>query len=158
MGFVVTNLPMGADWVIGFYSPRGTSEQYMREVKHNFRWTQLSCLYFRDNKLWPQFHALAYNLANFLSHEGLPVPMTKWSLSSLQIKLINIGAHVVRHARAITFHFAKVAVSGLKVRMAIAAIQRLRAPPVALGATQPETNPEILGSTSAPARWLEGLR
>jgi hypothetical protein len=36
--------------------------------------------------------------------------MADWSLTSLQLKLIKIGARVVRHARAITFQFAEVAV------------------------------------------------
>ena len=46
-----------------------------------------------------------------------------------QLKLIKIGARVVRHARAITFQLAEVAASGPMVRAVIAAIRRLRAPP-----------------------------
>ena len=57
--------------------------------------------------------------------------MADWSLSSLQLKLIKIGARVVRHARAITFQLAEMAVSEPMVRSIIAAIHRLRAPPVA---------------------------
>jgi hypothetical protein len=51
------------------------------------------------------------------------------SLTSLQLKLIKIGARVVRHAPAITFQLAEVAVTGPMVRAILAAIQRLRAPP-----------------------------
>jgi hypothetical protein len=29
MGFIVTNLPMDADWVVGFYNRRGTAEQHL---------------------------------------------------------------------------------------------------------------------------------
>jgi len=61
----------------------------------------------------------------------LPEPMADWSPTSLQLKLIKIGARVVRHARAIAFQFAEVAVSGAMVRAVIDAIHRLRAPPVA---------------------------
>jgi len=58
---------------------------------------------------------------------NLPEAMVDWSLTSLQLKLIKIGARVVRHARAITFQLAEVTVTG---SMAIlAAIHRLRAPP-----------------------------
>ncbi len=67
----------------------------------------------------------------FLSNVGLPEPMGDWSLISLQLKLIKIGARVVRHARYITFQLAEVAASGPMVHAVIAAIQRLRAPPVA---------------------------
>jgi hypothetical protein len=36
---------------------------------------------------------------------------------------------MLRHARAITFHMAEVAVTGPVVRAILAAIRRLRAPP-----------------------------
>lgn len=42
--------------------------------------------------------------------------MALWSLTSLQLKLIKIGARVVRHARAIAFQLAEVVVSALMVR------------------------------------------
>ena len=42
--------------------------------------------------------------------------MADRSLTSLQLKLIKIGARVVRHARAITFQLAEVAVTGPTVR------------------------------------------
>jgi len=58
----------------------------------------------------------------------LPEAMADWSLTSLQIKLIKIGARVVRHARAITFQLAEVAVTGPMVRAILTAIRRLRAP------------------------------
>jgi hypothetical protein len=45
----------------------------------------------------------------------------------LQLKLIKIGARVVRHARAITFQLAEVAVTGPMVRAILTAIRRLRA-------------------------------
>jgi hypothetical protein len=55
--------------------------------------------------------------------------MAEWSLTSLQLKLIKIGARVVRHARAITFQLAEVAVTRAMVRAILASIRRLRAPP-----------------------------
>ena len=48
----------------------------------------------------------AYNLATFLRCIELPEAMADWSLTSLQLKLIKIGARVVRRARAITFQLA----------------------------------------------------
>ena len=75
-----------------------------------------------------QLHALAYDLANFLHCIELPEAMADRSLTSLQLKLIKIGARVVRHARAITFQLAEVAVTGPMVRAILAAIRRLRAP------------------------------
>lgn len=129
VGFIVTNLPMEPDWVVRFYNQRGTAEQHIKEGKHAFHWTRLSCEKFRDNEVRLQLHALAYNLATFLRCIDLPEAMADWSLTSLQLKLVKIGARVVRHARAITFQLAEVAVTGPMVQAILAAIHRLRAPP-----------------------------
>ena len=107
VGFIVTNLPMEPDWVVRFYNQRGTAEQHIKEGKYAFRWTRLSCRRFRDNEVRLQLHALAYNMATFLRCLELPEAMADWSLTSLQLKLIKIGARVVRHARAITFQLTE---------------------------------------------------
>ena len=75
-----------------------------------------------------QLHALAYNLPTFLCCIDLPQAMANWSLTSLQLKLLKMGARVVRHARVITFQLAEVAVTGPMVRAILAEIRRLRAP------------------------------
>ena len=128
VGFIVTDLPMQPDWAVRFYNQQGTAEQHIKEGKHAFRWTRQSCKRFRDNEVRLQLQ-LAYNLATFLRCIELPQAMADWSLTSLQLKLIKIGARVVRHARAITFQLAEVAVTGAMVRAILASIRRLRAPP-----------------------------
>ena len=129
VGFIVTNLPMEPDRVVRFYNQRGTAEQHIKEGKYAFRWTWLSCRRFHDNEVRLQLHAPACNMAIFLRCIELPEAMANWSLTSLQLKLIKIGARVVRHARAITFQLAEVAVTGAMVRAIFTAIRRLRAPP-----------------------------
>ena len=111
------------------YNRRGTAEQHIKEGKYAFHWTRLSCKKFRDNQVRLRLHALAYNLATFLRCIKLPEAMSDRSLTSLQLKRIKIGARVVRHARAITFQLAEVAVTGPMVRAILPAIRRLRAPP-----------------------------
>ena len=130
VGFIVTNLAVEPDWVVRFFNQRGTAEQHIKEGKYAFHWTRLSCRKFRDNEVRLQLHALAYNLATFLRCIELPEAMADWSLTSLQLRLVKIGARVVRHARAITFQLAEVAVTGPMVRAILAAIRRLRAPPL----------------------------
>ena len=130
IGFIVTNLPIEPDEVTRFYNRRSTAEQHIKEGKYAFRWTRLSCKRFDDDDVRLQLHALAYNLATFLRCIELPKAMVDWSLTSLQLKLIKIEARVVRHARAITFQLAEVAVTGPMVRAILAAIRRLRAPPL----------------------------
>ena len=112
-----------------FYNRRGTAEQHIKEGKYAFRWTRLSCQRFYDNEVRLQLHALAYNLGTFLRCIELPEAITGWSLTSLQLKLIKIGAQVVRHARSITFQLAEIAVTGDMVRAILTTIHRLRAPP-----------------------------
>jgi hypothetical protein len=83
----------------------------------------------RINEARLQLPALAHNLAKFLRCIELPEAMADWSLTRLQLKLIKIGARVVRPDRAIAFQLAEVAVTGPMVRTILAAIRRLRAPP-----------------------------
>ena len=130
VGFVVSNLPMEPDWIIRFYNQRGTAEQHIKEGKQAINWTRLSCNGMVQNEVRLQLHALAYNLGVFLQGTDLPEQIADWSLTSLQTRLIKIGARVVRHAREITFQLAEIAVSGALFSRILTEIQRLRAPPV----------------------------
>ena len=121
---------MEPDWIIRFYNQRGTAEQHIKEVKQAINWTRLSCKAMAQNEVRLQLHAMACNLGVFLQGAELPEEIADWSLTSLQTRLIKIGARVVRQARAITFQLAEVAISGGLFNRILAAIQRLRAPPV----------------------------
>jgi hypothetical protein len=46
----------------------------------------------------------------FLQAVELPDEVASWSLTSLQTRVIKIGARVVRHARSITCQLAEVAI------------------------------------------------
>ena len=69
-----------------------------------------SCLRFVANQVRLWLFVLAYNLGNFLGRLVLPSAVKHWSLRSLQVKLIKIGARRVGHARRIIFQMAEVAV------------------------------------------------
>ena len=75
------------------------------------------------------FHALAYNLGNFMRTLAMPKAAEPWSLTSLREKLIKIGAKVVSHGRYITFQMAEVAVPRQMFQEILSLIARLRAPP-----------------------------
>ena len=77
-----------------------------------------------------QLRALAYNLGNFLQTLALPERVEHWSLTTLQEKLIKIGAKVVRHGRYITFQLAEVAVSRALFANIVRLISGLRPRPV----------------------------
>ena len=129
VGFVVTNLRRSPKRVIKFYNGRGTAEQWIKEGKNAVKWTRLSCRRFRDNQVRLQLFALAYNLANFLRQLALPRPVRTWTLTTLREKLIKIGAKVVRHAKAVTFQLAEVAVPRALFAAILGRIGRLRAAP-----------------------------
>jgi hypothetical protein len=72
---------------------------------------------------------LAYNLGNFLRRFALPREVAHWSLSSVQLKLIKIGAKVVSHSRRTVFQMAEVAVPGALFAKIIARIRSLATVP-----------------------------
>ena len=71
---------------------------------------------------------LAYNLGNFLRRLALPKAVKHWLLTTLQEKLIKIGAKVVTHARYVIFQMAEVAVSRRLFQAILDRIRRLRLP------------------------------
>jgi hypothetical protein len=70
--------------------------------------------------------ALAYNLANFLRQLVLPKPIRGWTLTTLQEKLIKIGAKVVSHSKYVIFQLAEVAVHRQLFAAILERIARLR--------------------------------
>jgi hypothetical protein len=87
-----------AERVVASYNKRGTCEQWIKEGKGATKWTRLSCRTSAADAVRLQFHALAYDLGNFLRTLATPEPIKDWTLTSLKDKLINIGAKVVSHA------------------------------------------------------------
>ena len=126
VGFIVTNLSRPAERVVAFYNGRGTAEQWIKEGKNAAKWTRLSCCSFAANAVRLQLHALAYNLANFLRTLALPDGIEKWSLTSLQEKLVKIGAKLVLHGRYMTFQIAEGAVPRDLFRRILQMIDGLR--------------------------------
>src|SRR5450756_1844945 len=96
--------------VVHFYNRRGTCEQWIKEGKLALTWTRLSCSRFASNRVRLALFVLAYNLGNFLRRFALPKDVSHWSLSSIQLKLIKIGAKIVSHSRMTVFQMAEVAV------------------------------------------------
>ncbi len=142
VGFIVTNLAVAPDWVVRFYNQRGTAEQHLlAHASMRCQATHQGCA--NTPSAGPACRAsgsattrCGYSCMRWPAtwpapSRGIELPeaMADWSLTSLQLKLIKIGARVVRHARAITFHLAELAVTGTMVRAILAAIRRLRAPP-----------------------------
>jgi len=133
IGFIVTNLRWKSSNVVKFYNKRGTAEQWIKEGKYALNWTRLSCHDFIDNQVRLQLFTLAYNLGNFLRRLALPKKIRDWSLRTLQVKLIKIGAKVVRHSRYVIFQMAEVMVSRSLFYEILERIKRLKPVPIGSG-------------------------
>jgi len=111
VGFIVTNLSYPTKGIVSFYNGRGTAEQWIKEGKYALNWTRLSCHKFVANQVRLWLFILAYNLGNFFRRLALPEAIKRWSLTSVQTRLIKIGGRLVRHARRIVFKLAEVMVT-----------------------------------------------
>jgi hypothetical protein len=87
------------------------TQHKIKEGKYALSWTRLSCTRFSSNQVRLALFVLAYNLGNFLRRLALPQEVSHWSLRSIQLKLIKIGAKVISHSRRTIFQMAEVAVS-----------------------------------------------
>ena len=85
--------------VVRFYNKRGTAEQWIKEGKQATHWTRLSCHRFQANEVRLQLSVLAYNLGNLWRRLVLPPRIKRWSLTSLQQRLVKTGGRLVKHAR-----------------------------------------------------------
>jgi hypothetical protein len=61
--------------------------------------TRLSCHRFRSNEVRLALSLVAYNLGNLWRRLALPQRIAKWSLTSLQQRLVKTGGRLVKHAR-----------------------------------------------------------
>jgi hypothetical protein len=111
VGFIVTNMSAKAMNVVRFYNERGIAEQWIKEGKYALNWTRLLCKHFPSNQVRLGLFVLAYNLGNFLRRLVLPGKIKLWSLRTLLIKFIKIGAKVLKHSRYVIFQMAEVAIS-----------------------------------------------
>jgi hypothetical protein len=99
VGFIVTNLGTSSRAVVRFYNKRGTAEQWIKAGKQAVAMTRLSCHRFRANEVRLWLSLIAYNLGNLWRRLALPAPIGKWSLTSLQQRVVKTGGRLIKHSR-----------------------------------------------------------
>ncbi len=126
VGFIVTNMSDKPEGVVHFYNGRGIAKLWIKEVKYALNWIQLSYMHFVYNqvKLW--LFVLTYSLGNFLWRFILPKGIKHWSLRSFLVKLIKIGAKIVKHSGYIIFQMAEVAIDKRLFARILLKIERLQ--------------------------------
>ncbi|MBU4219918.1 MAG: transposase [Actinobacteria bacterium] len=78
-------------------------------VRWNPLWTRSNAarIRFSSNRVRLALFVLAYNLGNFLRRFALPKEVSHWSLTSIQLKLIKIGAKIISHSRMTVFQLCE---------------------------------------------------
>ncbi len=112
MGFLITSLIWCDNKkIVKFYNKRGTCEQWIKEGKYALNWTRLSCQRFVENETRLKLFIMAYNMGNFLRTLVLPEGIKHWSLRTIQLKMIKIGARLIKHARYYCLLLAETSIS-----------------------------------------------
>jgi Transposase DDE domain group 1 len=130
VGFIVTNLTLPSREVVRFYNKRGTAEQWIKEGKQAVKMTRLSCHRFRSNEVRLWLSVIAYNLGNLWRRLGLPKRIERWSLTSLQQRLVKTGGRLIKHAR---YYWLLLAESHLTRRLFASMVRRIAGLPVPAG-------------------------
>ncbi len=126
VGFIVTNLETRSRAVVRFYNKRGTAEHWIKEGKQAVKMTRLSCHRFRSNEVRLWLSVIAYNLGNLWRRLVLPQRIEKWSLTSLQQRLVKTGGRLAKHAR---YYWLLLAESHLTRRLWGSMLRRIAALP-----------------------------
>ena len=130
VGFIVTNLTLPSRAVVRFYNKRGTAEQWIKEGKQAVKMTRLSCHRFRSNEVRLWLSVIAYNLGNLWRRLVLPKRIERWSLTSLQQRLVKTGGRLIKHAR---YYWLLLAESHLTRRLFASMVRRIAGLPVPAG-------------------------
>jgi Transposase DDE domain group 1 len=130
VGFIVTNLETDSRAVVRFYNKRGTAEQWIKAGKQAVKMTRLSCHRFRSNEVRLWLSVIAYNLGNLWRRLVLPKRIEKWSLTSMQQRLVKTGGRLIKHAR---YYWLLLAESHLTRRLFGSMVRRIEALPVPTG-------------------------
>jgi len=106
--FIVTNLPGDPQTLYeDLYCQRGDMENRIKEQQLGLFADRTSCHAFVANQFRVLLSAAAYVLIETLRREGLAdTELATAQVSTLRVKLLKIGARVVRSVRRVVFHLA----------------------------------------------------
>jgi len=114
--FIVTNSPAPNKEVFRRYGlRRGRAEQKNDEGKNMMFATRLSCHKEKANDVRLQLYTLAYNFMNLFRLLALNGDRKKWTLATIRLRLMKIGARITHKSRYRRFLFA----AGPSLRMLI---------------------------------------
>lgn len=104
--FVVTNRPGDPGHLFGFYEGRGQAENYIKELKNQFKVDRLSCPRFEANAFRLALFALAYQLITLFRSCLSDPQLRKAQIDTLRVKLFKVGALVKHTTRRCWLHLS----------------------------------------------------
>ncbi len=105
--FVVTNRRGRAAAIFAWYHQRGQAENFIKELKRDLAADRLSCHAFHANAFRLLLHALAYDLLHLFRLRVLAgTALATATLGTVRLRLLKLGARVVRSVRRWWFHLA----------------------------------------------------
>jgi len=85
---------------------RANAENIIKELKHGFGLNRLPCGDLLANAAYFEANLLAYNLVQLYKQLILPPGWQQYTIKTLRLRLLNVGAVVVRHARELRLKIA----------------------------------------------------
>jgi hypothetical protein len=105
--FMVTNRRGRAADLIAWYDDRGTSENWIKELKLDIHADRLSCHRFRANACRLQLHSLALLLLAYFRRAVLAgTRLASATIGTIRLHLLKVAGRVVRSVRRLWFHLA----------------------------------------------------
>jgi hypothetical protein len=104
--FVVTNRAGSARHLFACYEGRGQAENYIKELKNQFKAHRLSCSRFAANALRLVLFALAYQLVNLFRQRLSNPELRRAQVQTLREKVFKVGALIRQSTRRFWLHLA----------------------------------------------------
>lgn len=126
--YIVTNIKGNGAWLYeDLYCGRGDAENQIKETKNTLFSDRTSCVKWETNQFRVILSMLAHTLLEVLRREGLEQPHreialqeriaegeteettslpARWSFDSIRLRLLKIGAVIIRNTRRVIFHLA----------------------------------------------------
>jgi hypothetical protein len=105
--FMVTNRRGRAADLVAWYDDRGTSENWIKELKLDLHADRLSCHRFRTNAFRLQLHGIALLLLAYFRRSVLAgTCLATATIGTIRLQLLKVAARVRRSVRRLWFHLA----------------------------------------------------
>lgn len=105
--FMVTNRRGRAADLVAWYDDRGSSENWIKELKLDIHADRLSCHRFRANAVRLQLHSLALLLLAYFRRAVLAgTRLASATIGTIRLHLLKVAGRVVRSVRRLWFHLA----------------------------------------------------